>query len=231
MFGFLFRLKQTEEDLSSAEDIITSHKRKIDALTQSLNSPGASTSLRHRLIAESPAPQLTSPDERSPIRKKPRLSADPNITMDLFSDFESETQHSPHKQHPQQSPSVELKKQCDVYGTKFVKITSAAKKGGKDDPTKRELNDIGNIAPAGFNFNILKKRTGFGMNSGIIKQGYNGLGSHEKFVQPSGKNVLRKNSILGRKMTSKVPSSKKDQNIRNSKAPPLPSLSGFLLEN
>ena len=136
-----------------------------------------SSSLRHRIIVESPAPQLSSPDERSPIRKKPRLSSDHDITIDLFPDSESdsESQHLSQKQKFQKSPSLEIKKQCNDYGTKFVKITSAASRGGKDETVNRELNDIGNIPPAGFNFNILKKRTGFGMNSGIIKKGYNGL--------------------------------------------------------
>ena len=212
--------------------MITSQKRKIDTLMQSLQSPMTSSGLRHRLIVESPAPQLTSPDERSPIRKKPRLSSDHDLTIDLFPDSESdsESQHSSQKQKLPQSPSVEIKKQCSDYGTKFVKITSAAAKGRKDEAVKRELNDIGNIPPAGFNFNILNKKTGFGMNSGIIKKGYNGLGSHDKFVQPIGKSICHRNSLLVKKAgKSKVGVCKKDNNSRSSKTPPLPSLNGYLL--
>ena len=125
---------------------------------------------------------------------------------------------------------MEIRKQCNDYGTKFVKITSAASKGRKDEAVKRELNDIGNIPPAGFNFNILNKKTGFGMNSGIIKKGYNGLGSHDKFVQPIGKSTCYSNSLLVRKAgKSKVGVCKKDNNSRSSKTPPLPSLNGYLL--
>ena len=216
----------------SADKMITSQKRKIDALMESLQSPMTNSSLRHRIIVESPAPQLTSPDERSPIRKKPRLSTDHDITIDLFPDSESdsESQYLSQKQKFPQSPSVEIKKQCNDYGTKYIKITSAASKGGKDETVKRELNDIGNFPPAGFNFSILQKKTGFGMNSGIIKKGYNGLGSHDKFVQPIGKSISHSNSLLvkkGAKFRGAV--GKKNNNSGNSKAPPLPSLNGYLL--
>ena len=221
--------------------MITTQKRKIDTLLQSVNSPnGTNASLRQRLIAESPAPQLslTSPDVRSPNRKKPRLSAptpgsfdlDLDLSVELFPDQDSESHKVP---QIVQSPSVEVKKQCKDYGTKFVKITSAAGKSNKDDVNKRELSEIGNIVPPGFNFNILKKKTGFGLNSGRIKRGYNGFGSHEKFVQPMGASagVLRNKPLVKKTSGSKLVHVKKENGLNNKKAPPLPNLGGFLTQS
>lgn len=214
------RLKQTEDDLSNSERTITSQKRKLDALLQSINSPsGVNASLRQRLIAESPAPQLSTPEP--PPGKRSRLAADSgtddgvelDMTIDLFPDLESQVDKTSAK-----SPSVLVKKQCQDYGTKFVKITSAANKNVPMQ-SKRELSEIGNVVPPGYNFSIMKKKAGMHQQSSIVKQGYNGLGTHEKCVMPFGRN----RAGHGTKKPGARPSL-----LKKGPPPQLPSLNNFL---
>ncbi len=206
-----------EEDLASSDKIITSQKKKLEALLQSINSPsGVNAHLRQRLIAESPAPSLSTPPSATPPNKRQKTDTpgELNITLDLFPDLDNDLK---------ESPSVEVKRKCQDYGAKYVKISSLSSKSGHRE--KRELSDSSNVVPPGYNFNILKKKTGFGgAQSRTIRQGYDGMGSHEKFVQPMGLGKPLGKSLQDRPTAKKVAKPLQP----NKRAPPLPSLSGFL---
>ena len=194
-------LKNTEEDLARSEKEIVSLKKMMSHLQKAVLSPtSTASSFAHRLINESPAPQ--------PLCKKPRLSSTPSssghghvdldVAADLFlSDME-------------QTPSPAKVKAASKDPAKVVKISSAANNIRK--AASREVVDISNTLP--LSMNIFKSNKP-GASSGFVKKGYNGLGGHEKFINP-----FARPSTLAKKPA------KVSANIRNfGPTPALPTLS------
>ena len=193
------QLKHSEEDLKTTERELESARKKMALLQKAIESPtNTASSLAHRLMYESPAPQS--------LAKKPRLSLpsprgngspegmDLDVTPDLFPDLDSQTP----------AKTQILKKKG------FKECTEMSLKLGKGDKTsaggaKREVSDISNTLP--LNMNIFKKKPAG--SSGMFKQGYNGLGGHEKFInpfaRPSTSIVVKKPSKTSAKMRNMGP--------------------------
>ena len=191
------QLKNSEDDLLHAEASIRSLQKKTEALQKAIASPTATaSSFAHRLINESPAPM--------PVRKRPKLSAPGNdfseldVSSDLFPDTESK-----------RSPPVK----DAVHATQSIRISSAA---GSKKP-HRNMHDISNMA----SYNLFKKKP-VGGNSVLsaIRKGYNGLGGHEKFVQPLG----AKTFMMIKQQTG---TSSKHGKLFSDKPPLLPTMSKF----
>lgn len=164
------KLQTTEDDLKQAETEIASLKKKLTVLKDSIASPtSTASSLANRFICESPAPM--------PLSKKPKLTlslsdneeVDLDVTPDLF---------SPEKPPVEPSPTTQTKKECQEFGTQFIKFSKAASNNKK---RQRDMSDISNSLP--LNMNIFKKPAPG--SSGIMKKGYNGLGGHATYIQPS----------------------------------------------
>lgn len=199
--------------MSIAEREIASLKKKIGTLQNALGSPSDSAvSFAHRLINESPAPMPSAMKHKRPRLSKPEDDSreiDLDVTPDLFD--------SPVPVRP--SPTTHQKKQCQEYGTSFVKITSAATKGSKP---KRDLQDVSNVA--GLNFNLFKKKNGFGLTQEhtAIRKGYNGLGGHEKFLQAQGKGAVQPKKNFAAKPACRI------SRALGAKIPPFPTLENFV---
>ena len=196
-------LRHSEDDLKKAEQEVTSLKKKLSTLEHALGSPSnTATSFAHRLINESPAPM--------PLAKRPKLSAPLDVSGDLFSDPDCSFS-------PRPSPSTHMKKECQEYGTHFIKISSASSSSGALKPSQREVHDITNSLP--LNMNIFKKRPG---ETSMLKKGYNGLGGHGRFVKPqSNPRTLQ----VTKKVKKAVTTSYNPKNM--GKTPALPSLTPF----
>ena len=171
------QMKGNEEDLKASERECLSLQKKIGNLEKALGSPSVdtATSFARRLIHESPAP--------FPSAKRPKLSSD-GLNGDIEVDLDVTLDLFPSPQLPAKpSPATQTKTECKEYGTQFVKITSAA---GKRKPSggSSQMNDISNITGLS-NFSLFKKSSVTGNSSSLIRQGYNGMGGYEKFMQPS----------------------------------------------
>ncbi|XP_013379845.1 E3 ubiquitin-protein ligase TRAIP [Lingula anatina] len=198
-------LRMSEEDLKHAEKERMSLRKKIEKLEKAIGSPNSTAaSFAHRLLHESPAPQLSTPVGGD------TEAIDLDVTPDLF--------QSPVPVKP--SPNTVAKRECNENNLQYVKITSAAT-NSTNNPAKKlkcDLEDISNMPDFG-QYSIFNKNKA-GSQSSVFRTGYNGLGGHMTFVQP-----------LPRPLTAKVKSSKgpslKTFN-KSSKRPPLPTLSRFV---
>ena len=231
------QLKHSEDDLKHAERKIASLHKKLKKLQESLDSPSETgASFAHRLINESPAPSTFTPQ----LGLKPTLTSglsksddgvvDLDTSMDLFS-----TPGIPHKRkscelRENEVPKFTLdedairtqgKRGSEEYGTQYIKIKSAADNPKKK--VKRDPQDISNVPNFG-NFNLFKAKPLVGAVPSIVRNGYNGFGGHEKFVQPTSKPRFNVKKPTRNPGIGKVMVNKKD----HSKAPPLPSLDGFI---
>jgi hypothetical protein len=176
------QVQALKEEINDADREVMKLKKKINALEKALGSPSdTARSFAHRLIHESPAPMM------SPPAKKPKLT-DPGENSEIFS---PDMFHSPalsirdFVEKSEESPSVQRKKDCKEFGTKYVKISTASNSGLKKKT--HEISDISNIH--GFNsYNLFKKKNGMGLadSGSAIRKGYNGFGGHEKFTNPQG---------------------------------------------
>ena len=213
------KLKVSEEDVTSLESQNSSLKKRLEALQKSVYSPSCDlgTSLAHRLINESPAPALP--------HKRPRLSLpdDQTGSVDLDMTTEILSEKTTEKQRPFSSKENQ-KNTCKEFGTKYVKITSAA---GSAMPKQKSASNLSSVPGLG-NLNILRKTISQGsmlaQEESSIKKGYNGLGGHEKFIQPRGRPFLQAKPKAKKTTASKVfkPSL--------SNPPPFPSLNAFSMD-
>lgn len=186
-----------EEDLTNQDRQITTLKKKIEVLQTAIGSPSnTAASLAHRLINESPAPFDVM------ATKKPKLSApsdslgkiDLDLSADLFDDSAGGhelsftlTPEPPSGISPSgQSTAVKSSKNDSELTVQNVKITSAA----DSKLSHRDVSgDVVSIPHQGgiLGFNIMKRQQfsgGLVSMSAVFKQGYNGLGGHEKVVEP-----------------------------------------------
>lgn len=212
----LRELYQTAEaDVKGLERENDSLKNKLEKLANS--STDLSTSFAQRFIHESPAPM--------PPCKRPRLSlpggekgiVDLDMTPDLF-DLDSSV-----KSVEGESPSVHQKKACKEYGTQFVKISSVATANAKKP--KRDVQDISNLPITLNGYNLFKKSAP-GQQSSVFRQGYNGMGSHDKFIQPSG----RPRPMAIKKAATKTSIFKPKPLSTKGAMPPLPRLDNFMAD-
>lgn len=228
------KLNISEKDVISLEKQNGSLKKKLEALQQALDSPSESSvekRFARRLINESPAP--------APTLKKPRLS-NPNSThteIDLDSSFDDMLNLPPYRKKPlAKSDNMDrLKKHASVESkeTKYVKLTTAASRtsSSKSRPGSSPVKDISNLPPSLYNLNILKKTCGSmllkqGDSSSFVKKGYNGLGGHDKHIEPRG-HPLAASLKTTKKVTSASSSGQAMDRQKLSslfKVPPLPSL-------
>ena len=214
------KLKVSEEDVTSLEAQNSSLKKKLEALQKSVYSPTCDlgSSLAHN---ESPAPALP--------QKRPRLSLPDDkhtasiVDLDMTSEILSEK--SVEKERVL-SAKENQKNTCKEFGTKYVKITSAAASSAV--PKQKSASNLMSSVPGLGNLNILRKTISQGsmlaQEESSIKKGYNGLGGHEKFIQPRGRPFLQVKSKANNKKTT---ASSKVFKPNLSNPPPFPSLNAF----
>ena len=211
-----------ESDLQSTESQLTRCRERLEALSKAIGSPSDTrAAFLQRMVMESPMPRL---EDMSPLpggqpMKRPRLElTTSDIDLDTSADMFPADDTVPHpctvpstttKAEPAKpSNSAPTRTQCN----KFPKISSAATSQGQ----KRDLSDISNQALMA-NLNIMRK-SDYGPTA--IKNGYNGLGGHEKYMIPKPKNT----SIFKKPTATAKPKSVFANNRHCSSLPKLPTL-------
>ncbi|CAH1772674.1 unnamed protein product [Owenia fusiformis] len=201
------QFNDSENDLKHTEKENEKLKKKLALLMSSLGSPGdTAAGFAHRLMNESPMPlppKLSTP------------SSSGQIDLDSGSFVVPCT---PEIVKP--SPNTQIKNDCENNGIKYIKTTSLAnpsKKRKADEPVENFVVGLGNL-------NLFKKK-GLIENS-RIRNGYNGMGGHEKFIE------MRKGPQM---KPLKKPVQKSGQLPKASKLakknPPLPKLDFYLSQN
>jgi len=208
------------EDVKCLERQNASLKNKIDTLTRT--NADLNSTMNNRYINESPAPA-------SPARKKCRRKSmfDNLMSSESSMDTSNEILASSLLNADDDvfnltkgSPSVQRKKDCREYGTQFLKISNIASTAAMSKKSK-SVTDVTNMPGVLSSFNMFKKTGAEAQQSIVFRQGYNGLGMKETYIQPTGRPLckpmkpIKKSSIFKPRMTS---------SLSAAPAPPLPKL-------
>ena len=213
-------------------------KKRLDKLSKAIASPSDTKgSFVHRMLNESPFPLTpgSAGNNKRPGLTSPDDSINMNVTMELFTDDEdvmatdvaakenSGSKLSKGQSYSSQSSAkgpcsnTKVKQDCKEYGTTFLKISSAASTSAK----QRNDSAVPNVVSSS---GLLKHRNLNKQQSVVFREGYNGMGTHDTFIQP----LPRITGVKVPKKTSTFKTSLKVAPRSMGKAPPLPSLQGFL---
>lgn len=196
----------------SQEQQIASLRKKVEALQAAIASPSDTTSgFARRLINESPAPSF-SPGDRPTLSRPPAIDLDE--PPDLFGAVLRESNSSQGHTRSQTQLSGKRRLIGQETEAKAIKISTAADKKPVEGFNADGISNF-------MQLNILRNRQSsfLSSTSGIFRQGFNGLGGHDKFVKPPPRQPLlvkknkNKNSFFRSVSTSAVES-----------FPPLPTL-------
>jgi len=222
---------------------MSSLRKKLEALEAALGSPGdTAAGLARRLVKESPTPSL--------LFKTPKLSTPTGQTKEIDLDTSSDLFATPEPPKKRSRHEEQKRTNDNIFRTSsgVGKSTSSATlwtvsnelvgKHAASATFRNSRNPTGkpgvgvsslllNSKPSTANANgDLRKKIPFGVTvnfsqSSVFREGYNGLGGHEKVVIPPARtkhSVVFKKPTVGSKMKQFFGPSKTAQ------APPLPCL-------
>jgi len=221
-------------------------RKKLDALEGALGSPSdTAAGLARRLIKESPAPSLLSktPKLSNPISRTQEIDLDSSI--DLFATPKPPSNKRLRHDEPQNADKIfrtpsdagkptglptlrnianaPVRKHAASATFRNITRNPAGKPGVGVSASLLNISNKPSTAKVG---GVLGKKIPFGVTvnfsqSSIFREGYNGLGGHEKVVMPPAKpkhsDMFKKLVIGGQKRHCFGPS-------KTAKTPPLPSL-------
>ena len=215
-------------------------RKKLEALEAALGSPNdTAAGLARRLIKESPAPSqlFTTPKLSNPTGESREIDLD--TSTDLFVTPKPPPEKRPRNDQPQRTKDV-FRMSSAVGKTTTLRTVNndlvrkpavgnisrnpAGKPGTGASTCLRNISNKPSAANVG---GILGKKIPFGVpvnfsqSSSVFREGYNGLGGHEKVIVPPARtqhqDVVKKLLIGGQKKQFFGPS-------KTAPAPPLPSL-------
>ena len=225
-------------------------RKKLEALEAAVGSPGdTAAALARRLIKESPAPSLLcrTPKLSTPTGQTQEIDLD--TSADLFVTPKPSTSPGPPKKRPRHADQQKTSSNgfCmptavgkpaglsavskESFGKHTVSITGPLRTVNRwTDPIfghSSSLLKIGNKPSATKVGSGIGKHIPFGVpvnfsNSSVFREGYNGLGGHEKVIIPPAKihPTGQKKLLLGGSVKQMFGPSK----TAKSPLPPLPSL-------
>uniref|UniRef100_A0A6J0TBX9 E3 ubiquitin-protein ligase TRAIP n=1 Tax=Pogona vitticeps TaxID=103695 RepID=A0A6J0TBX9_9SAUR len=186
-------LINTYADLSNADKEITSLKKKIEVLQDTIKVPASSSETLNRLVLESPAPiELLTPKLHRPAHSD---------EIDLNATFDVETpKHQPRKTALAPAKKIRLDEN-PASMPNVTRFLDGAVENCSHDTDDDHLEDL---LPAFIKNSILSKRPPVNMlgrqnNTGIVRTGYDGFGGRTKFIQPSVPTEIRPLAVKSKK--------------------------------